>query len=386
MLNIAKVRTQIDVAKRNELLNKHPFAIWLGKDGNWHTYLPDKKKGRVPRKSKSKEKLEDTIVEFWKQQIKDPTVNDIFDEWLNGKLKRNEISKATWDRYKRQFDECCSEFGQRKVKDIDECDIKDYILDTIITKQLTVKGYGNLRTLLYGIFRRAKDKGLIQYSITNTIRDLEVSRKIFRKDVKPDEDLVFSEIETNEIINYLINKERDIIDLGILLLFRSGLRPGELVALKKCDITENSIYVNRTEIRYKGDGGKEIYQVRNSPKTNAGIRTVIIPSSYSWIFKEIKKINPFGEFLFERKGERLKSYHISQRLETICNRLKIKVRSPNKIRKTYGTILIDENVSEAIIISQMGHTNIKTTKRYYYKNRKNMEEKSEIIDKVVGLQ
>lgn len=36
--------------KREEYLIKHPYEIWEGKDGKWHTYLPDAKKGRIAKK------------------------------------------------------------------------------------------------------------------------------------------------------------------------------------------------------------------------------------------------------------------------------------------------------------------------------------------------
>lgn len=65
--------------------------------------------------------------------------------------------------------------------------------------------------------------------------------------------------------------------------------------------------------------------------------------------------------------------------------MEIKRKSQNKIRKTYGTILIDSGINESLIISQMGHTDIKTTKGYYYKNRKNEKQKAVAINKVVAL-
>ena len=45
-------------------------------------------------------------------------------------------------------------------------------------------------------------------------------------------------------------------------------------------------------------------------------------------------------------------------------------RSMHKIRKTYATKLINNNVDEKIIMRQMGHTDISTTKQYYYFNDK----------------
>lgn len=39
ILNEELVRQQIEMQRRKALLEKHPYEIYLGKDGNWYTYL-----------------------------------------------------------------------------------------------------------------------------------------------------------------------------------------------------------------------------------------------------------------------------------------------------------------------------------------------------------
>lgn len=385
MLDVQYVQDQIEMLKREELLKKHPYKIWQGKDGKWRTYLPDEEKGRNMKKRNTEAEIEDLVAEYWKEKLENPTVRELYDEWITDKLKRKEIVKETRDRYNRQFDESLQEFGKRRIKTIAEFDIEDTILNAIYEHDLTAKGYSNLRTLFYGIFKRAKKKKMVDFSITEVIADMDISKKSFRKVIKTDEELIFSEDETDEVINYIMESDLDILNLGILLYFKSGARPGELVALKPEDVMGRVLHIRRTEIFYKGDDGKNVYEVRDFPKTAAGIREVILPSSSEWILKEIRKLNPFGEYLFERNGERIRTYTFTSRLKTICRKLGIVKKSLNKIRKTYGTILLDNGVEESLVIAQMGHTDIKTTKRYYYRNRKNLQQKSEVIDKVSGL-
>ena len=385
MLDVQYVQDQIEMLKREELLKKHPYKIWQGKDGKWRTYLPDEEKGRNMKKRNTEAAIQDLVVEYWKEKLENPTVRELYDEWITDKLKRKEIVKETRDRYNRQFDESLQEFGKRRIKTIAEFDIEDTILNAIYEHDLTAKGYSNLRTLFYGIFKRAKKKKMVDFSITEVIADMDISKKSFRKVIKTDEELIFSEDETDEVINYIMESDLDILNLGILLYFKSGARPGELVTLKPEDVMGRVLHIRRTEIFYKGDDGKNVYEVRDFPKTAAGIREVILPSSSEWILKEIRKLNPFGEYLFERNGERIRTYTFTSRLKTICRKLGIVKKSLNKIRKTYGTILLDNGVEESLVIAQMGHTDIKTTKRYYYRNRKNLQQKSEVIDKVSGL-
>lgn len=385
MLDVQYVQDQIEMLKREELLKKHPYKIWQGKDGKWRTYLPDEEKGRSMKKRNTEAEIKNIVAEYWKEKTENPTVRELYDEWITDKLKRQEIVKETRDRYNRQFDESLQEFGKRRIKTIEEFDIEDTILNAIYEHDLTAKGYSNLRTLFYGIFKRAKKKKMVDFSITEVIADMDISKKSFRKVIKTDEELVFSEDETAKVTNYIMESDLDILNLGILLYFKSGARPGELVALKREDVMGRVLHIRRTEIFYKGDDGKNVYEVRDFPKTAAGIREVILPSSAEWVLKEIRKRNPFGEYLFEKNGERIRTYTFTSRLKTICRKLGIVNKSLNKIRKTYGTILLDSGVEESLVIAQMGHTDIKTTKRYYYRNRKNLQQKSEVIDKVSGL-
>lgn len=386
IVDINTISKQIEMKEKEKYLEIHKYEIWQGEnDKKWYTYLPSGEKGRRLIKRVSLDSLQECIISYYKEEKYNPTVYDIFKEWIDGKLDREEIQKSTWDRYCRQYDESMKDFGKRKIKSIDECDIEDFILSAIYENNLTSKGYSNLRTLIYGTFKRAKKRKLINFSITEVISDMEISKKSFRKNIKQDEELVFTEDEKDKIISYIENSDIDIISLGILLYFKSGMRPGELSAIKQIDITERIVHVCRTEICYKDKDGKNIYEVRDFPKTEAGIRDIIIPSSSKWIIKKIKSMNPFGEYLFELNGKRIRTYSFTSRLKTVCKKLEITPKSLNKIRKTYATILVDSGVEESLIISQMGHTDIDTTKKYYYKNRKNLEQKEKVIDMVSNL-
>ena len=384
IIDTTLIQEQIRMKKNNELLQKHPYKIWEGKDGKWYSYFPDEGKGRVLRKRNTEKLIKDEIIAYWKKQESNPTISDIYSEWINGKVQREEITKATRDRYNRQYEQCFSDFGKHKIKNISEYDIEEFVLDTIYNCKLTQKGFSNLRTLILGIFKLAKRKRLVSFSISELMNDMDISKKLFRRNVKNDDEQVFTTDELPKVLDYL-KENPDIVNLGIFLLFKTGLRIGELAALKKTDITQNIIHISKTEIRYNDDAGNIVYEVRDSPKTEAGIRDVVIPDSGIRILNRIRLLNPFGEYLFERRGKRIRTYVFRERLRNICRKLDITMKSPHKIRKTYGSILIDNNVQESLVINKMGHTDIKTTKKHYYRNRMNYTEKKNIINHVADL-
>lgn len=61
MININDVQNSTEIMKREELLKKHPYKIWKGKDDKWYTYLPDKVKGRILKKRTTKKSIEDEV-------------------------------------------------------------------------------------------------------------------------------------------------------------------------------------------------------------------------------------------------------------------------------------------------------------------------------------
>lgn len=377
-INLSCVQEKIEMHKRQEILKQHPYEIWQGQDGKWRTYLPDDNKGRILKKRTTREKIEEDIINLWKTKIENPTVREIFVEWLAKKLERNEIEKQTADRYKREFDEHFKEFEQKRIRNISEYDIKDFMTSTLYTYCMTSKAFGNFRTLVFGIFKYAKDKNLVPYSITAIVNDMDISRKRFQKKTKKDEEQVFMEDELPKICAYL-KENPDIINIGLLTMFKTGMRVGELASLKCDDVSYTDIHVHRTEVFYKDETGNIVYEVKNSPKTEAGNRHICFPESHVKYIKMAKALS-CGEYLFSVNGVRLKSYQFRNRLRAINKKLGIVNKSPHKIRKTYATILLDAGAEESLVKAQMGHSDIKTTRQCYYANRKRNSSKQKIID------
>ena len=385
MIDISTIQQQIDMQKRKELLNTHPYAIWEGKNGKWYTYLPDDEKGRVLKKRNSQKSIEDLIVDYYEKLQELHTIEDVFNDWLKTKLEHGEIQKQTYDRYKtdyvRFFD---GEYiSQRDIGLITPEELEDFIKKTIKEKNLTNKAYSGMRLIIIGIFKHAKKKKYSDISITQFFGDIDISNKAFKKKVVLDEESVFTDSEVVRISEY-ISEKPTIINLGIMLAFQTGLRVGELAALKYSDVNGNVLRVYKTEIRYRGNDNKYVFEVREFAKTDAGNREVILSSDALKTIKEIKKQNPFGEYMFMRNGVRIKEKAFSVKIVKICQKLQIKERSMHKTRKTYATKLINGKVDERIVIKQLGHTDISCTKSFYYFNNKDIEEAKKQIELAVS--
>lgn len=385
IIDIAYLQNVVAMQKREEFLKKHPYKIWQSKDGKtWKTYIPDGKNGRKQISRTSEKAIKDAVVKYWKSKEENPTVKEIFYIWLNGRLANKEISKATYDRYETDFKRFFKEFGKRKIAAVTEMDIEDFMLHTLGEYGLTAKAFSNLRTLVFGVFKKAKKMRLIDYSITLTMSDMEVSKKAFKRVIKEDYEEVFMEDEEPQVKEYLQNNQ-DVLNLGILLMFVTGMRVGELVSVPWSCVSGNVIKIRNTETRYKDENGKSVFEVKEMPKTDAGIRDVIVPKDYVWILRKLRALNPFGEYMMMKDGIRVKTYSVRKRLYNVCRKTGVYQKSPHKIRKTYGSILLDNDIDKVLITQQMGHTDIVCTEQHYHRNRREQTRKAEILNNVPEL-
>jgi len=391
MIDIDTIQKRIEMNERLKYLEMHDFKIWQGTDEKWRTYLPDEEKRRKLIKRNSKKDIEDMICSYYRQMKNEPTIDQIFNLWIDEKLRFGEIQKQTYDRYKTDYDRffvnngSFKDFSKRKIKYVDEEDLEEFIKITIVSMNLTQKAYSGLRILVNGIFKHAKKKGYSKLSITNFMGDLELSRKSFRKNIKDKENEVYQEEEAEKLINYLKNSVDDIRCQGLLLIFESGLRIGELCGLKPEDVGNGFIHIRRTEIKYRDESGKWTMGVKDYPKSDAGDRYIVINQNAVKTLENVMRTRGFGDYLFTENDKRIRSNGFRRKLERVCNELGIKYKSNHKIRKTYGTILIDSGVDESIIAEQMGHTDIATTKKYYYFSNKSDEKKREQINAAISF-
>ena len=170
---------RVENMTREQILKNHPYKSWQNKDGIWLTYLPDKTKKykRAFLKRKTEEELQDAVVKFYQKQKEEIYIRNVFKEWSESKLKYGEIKKQSYDRYCTDFERFFPQnlsICRKKMKNISEADLTDFIKSTIHEKKLTRKSYSGLRTLLNGIFKYGKLKGYTDISITQFFGDLEL--------------------------------------------------------------------------------------------------------------------------------------------------------------------------------------------------------------------
>jgi len=361
-------------------LSKHNHKIWQTSDGKFCTYVYENGKRRLIRK-KYRADLDKFLVEREREKAGLPTFEDMFNAWITRKIEYREIKDGTKDRYINEYGKHLKDvIGSCYIEDITEEMLDDLCRDTIKDEKMTSKAYSNMRTIIIGTMKYAKRNKFTEIDITQFFHNLDISRKCFSKSEKKLQ--IFEDYEVKRISEY-INENKTVGRLGILLCFQTGLREGELCGIKYEDIKDRYIHICRQEIKYKAkEKGKLIHEIVDYTKTEAGERDVILTPNAIRTIEEIRKLNPNGEYLMQNPdGSKLQTNSFNGFLYRMCDELKIPRRSMHKIRKTYATALIDADVEDSITMNQLGHSDIGTTRKYYYFSTRSIDKK---YDKIVG--
>lgn len=193
----------------------------------------------------------------------------------------------------------------------------------------------------------------------------------------------------NAIWDDYISNPKSTVPLAVLLDFYTGLRSGELVTLTWDDIQNNQLHVHRTETSYTiinpdGSKGNVIYEVKESPKSDAGFRDVeLIPKAMD-ILAEIKRFNKEhywdNEFIFLDNNKRIIRKRLDTQIRKNCKKLNIETKSMHKIRKYYISALKSSNVEDNEIKRLAGHKDLTTTfNSYCFSVRSHDETRQQLI-------
>lgn len=394
-INDEAINEFIKMANVHLKLNKHNHKVWTGKNGRTLTYIdtPDGKRKLVSKKS-DKDMAEylsrlDYSLPKITNKGKTDTFLSLFLEIYQAKLKWGEIEKTSYDKYynnfKRFFVNGFKNISEIPIDEIDEEQLEEFIKDTISHYGLSVKAFRDMKCIIREIFKRARKRNETEIAISVFLDELQINKKIFGKVKKKDEDYVFTAEEVEKLAEYVLSLENpDVRDFGVLLVFYTGLRCGELSALKWNDIGEEKIHVWKSEKRFKDDEGHYKYDVQESVKTEAAFREIPITKTARLLLERIRELNPDGKYIFQKpNGERYIGKAFTNKMKSLCGKVGINKRSIHKARATFSTNLINKGVDETVICYLLGHTNIQTTRQYYEYNNRTSEEARKQMEKAL---
>ena len=387
IIDLSHIQDAVNMNKRKEILEQHPYSIWESKDSKWHTYLPDEEKGRVPRKRGTRREIEDLIVQFYENQT-----NYKFSHWWQLFKERqrrfglcnNSLQKYDSD-YRRFFQD--TDFESMDIRDITEDDITEFMITTIKELNLKEKAAKGMIGYISGTFKRARIKRVIRENPCDYVEQKDFLKFCDTSEKSPEQRTVSKE-ELKKILTILqedkINKPEYIQVYAVELAIYTGMRIGELPALKWEDIIEGEdngcIIIRRSE---KYDRVEKRYYI-DKTKTRKQ-RMFPLSEDTRRVLGQIKKVSMkygfLGEYIFMNKDGKIHATSIDHCLRYRCRKLGIPEKSIHAIRRTLNSTLRTAGVSSVVAASLLGHTEQVNKNNYTY-DVSDMEYKHNVVSKL----
>ena len=272
-------------------------------------------------------------------------LSEIYSVWINrikAYSKPNTIIK-----YEGIYCNHLSELTDLSVSEIDT-KVISRLTDNLLNQGLSAKTVNDILLELNMILRTAEEECELT---APKIRYLHENKKQMR---------VLSIDEQKRLNEYLIN-DMDIHKFGVLLALHTGIRVGELCALKWNDVSYNSLYINKTMMRVKCAPGKTKIIVA-PPKSASSIR--VIPFS-----EELEKY--FS--VFRGEGYVLSSENLpyteprlmQYKFERYAKDCGLENISFHALRHTFATRCIEAGVDAKTVSELLGHSDTKITLQCY---------------------
>lgn len=290
------------------------------------------------------------------------TVNEMMTEWLYE--CKNQLKISSYQKYGAIIINHISEkLGKLPLTCVTPRVITQFT-DSLLAEELS-KETVNLVLIVLGMgLNNAKE----QYKVVvPEIHLLKTAKAQMR---------VFSETEQRILVQHLL-LQNDIFSFGILLALYTGLRIGEVCALKWEDVTDNTIHVCKTMQRLKNaDGATEVMIL--PPKTDSSDRIIPIPAALKKFIEQYRQES--GYVLIRSNGKLTEPRLLQNKFAKCLTECGIDKANFHTLRHTFATRCIEAGVDVKTLSELLGHSDVKTTLNRYVHSSFDLKQKS--IDKL----
>lgn len=382
----------INTMKKEKVTNIHTYTITPPKTstGRWQTYICSEN-GRKKISSTTEKGLYNKLYDYY-FKTEPMSLEKLYPTWLN-KRKADNVNARTIQRNKNHWNKYYinHKIISMPLTKLTAEVIESFFHECIRKYSLTVKELNNMKFIMADILKMAKRK---RYLLDNPFLEVEINTNACKPPKNmSDKSRVYLPNEKAKLFSAL-NDELKLYpentdSYAIFLLFKLGLRIGEIVALKFNDVDYHNkeIHIHRMEtldIDCNNNMRPKVvdYTKKKSPYGN---RFLPISDYEIQIIKSVEQVNiQYGyfdeDFIFCDSEGRTKIREIDNRIRKLCYKAEIPVKSAHDIRRTVASEMFNNNVPVEIIRNYLGHSDIKTTWGYILDNH-TKEETAKIITK-----
>lgn len=366
-------------SKTNCVKNGKPYfriTATIGRDSNGKLIRKEfYGKNKSDAEAKKNEYL-NNIQNGLNADYKNVTLGELMHTWLFEVMRvSSDIKPSTFNRYEgiyRNYIEDSDIYGVKLI-DIKQLTLQRYY-NKLYDNGKSSNVIKNLNKLLKSFFNYEVDEGYLIKNPSNRRIVIPGEKEVSKEEIE-----VFSDAEIKMLIKALdCNRLKGLI----LLALGTGLRRGELLALKWSNIdTKNlllSVENSISQIGVVDKNGKRSYEtLEQIPKSLNSIRKVPIPENLIPILKEQEKIKKLdklkagtsyeeNDYLFTTEsGKILNGRNMARAYERILKSAGIKYKKFHTLRHTYATKLFERGEDLKTVQMLLGHSDISITSNIY---------------------
>lgn len=196
-----------------------------------------------------------------------------------------------------------------------------------------------------------------------------------------------SDREFEILKNFLVAHVEDETSLGILLAMYTGIRIGELCALRWKDVNLENGYLtissNLQRVRiYQDEAGKKTQVCAQMPKTLQSIRTVPLPDSLVQILKSRSR-EPEAYLIPGKKKEWMDVRTLQYRFTSILRKCGIEPFRFHMLRHAFASRCIWQGCDIKSLSEVLGHSSVQITMDIYVHS--SMKQKKDMVNLVCDL-
>lgn len=391
MIDMSYVQAQVEMDKRKEILKKHPYKIWKGKDGKWRTYISDENGKRIMKKRSTRDGIENVVIEYYEntehKRKTDYSFRAFWDKYkkkqISYGISNNTVTKYNSD-YKRFFHG--TEFEEKDIRFMNEEEISAFMVQRIKRLNLKERAGKALFGYINGVFKHARVCREIKENPCEYVEH-KYFFKFYDKSKKSVEQRTVCQTDFDHLLMqiHISQKEKPnyIPNYAVELSAYTGMRIGEIIALKWEDVREDIgvICIRRSE---KFDRITREYFIDDT-KTDKE-RQFPISEKIQLLFHKIKKIEIqygfLGEYVFQNENGKLHSSSVAHCIRYRCIQAGIQEKSIHALRRTLNSKLRCAGVSSVVASSMLGHTEEVNEGNYTY-DISSMDYKRNMISKII---
>lgn len=242
-------------------------------------------------------------------------------------------------------------------------------------KGLSAKTVTDVLSVIRNILKFSIKKGIYVPCDASSIRIKHISKPM----------RVLSRGEQEQLCQYLLD-ELDPCNIGILVCLFTGLRVGEICALRWEDISfsEQTIHVHKTlqRIQNKSDDAPKTKIVVTTPKSACSIRIIPIPDELIGVLAEYKKVS-VGYLLTNDEHTFVEPRTMQNRFKKALKMSGIESANFHSTRHTFATRCIELGFDVKSLSEILGHATVNITMNRYV--HPTMELKKENMKKLSSL-